>query len=345
MSGIITYGSFIPMFRITADEIAQAHGKDPENIKRGLLLREKAVASADEDTVTLALSAAIYALESVSISSADIGAMFIGSESHPYAVKPSGTLVGQALGMRDYFSADLEFACKAGTAAMQIVASMVRSNMIAYGFAVGADTAQGAPGDMLEYTAASGAAAFLFGNKKDEIICEMKDTFSMASDTPDFWRAPKSEYPAHGGRFTGEPAYFEHVVSATKKILKKNGKSVSDFDHVIFHMPNGKFPQMAAKTLGVSEKQLRAGMIVSEIGNTYSACSMLGLANVLDHAKAGESILMTSYGSGSGSDSFIFEVTKNIENFKRNHTLQEQIREKKYVSYPQYVKMRGKLSR
>jgi hydroxymethylglutaryl-CoA synthase len=47
--------------------------------------------------------------------------------------------------------------------------------------------------------------------------------------------------------------------------------------------------------------QLEAGFIVPTIGNTYSACSPLGLSFVLEKAKKDEKILLVSYGSGSGS--------------------------------------------
>ena len=86
--------------------------------------------------------------------------MYVGSESHPYVVKPSATLVGQALRIgTNYFAADMEFACKSGTAALQAALALVLADMCEYSLAIGGDTAQAAPHDILEYTAAAGAAA------------------------------------------------------------------------------------------------------------------------------------------------------------------------------------------
>jgi len=146
-------------------------------------------------------------------------------------------------------AADFEFACKAGTAAIQVVMGMSASGAIDYGLAVGADTSQGAPGDALEYGAAAGGAAFIIGSDPTEFIVEIEDTCSFTTDTPDFWRREGADYPSHGGRFTGEPAYFKHVTEATQTLLDKIDAKPSDFDYAIFHQPNGKFPVRVAKKL------------------------------------------------------------------------------------------------
>ena len=106
-------------------------------------------------------------------------------------------------------AADLEFACKAGTAGMQMVMGLVDSGMIKYGMAIGSDTSQGRPGDALEYTASAGGAAFIIGKEKERSIASIIKTVSFTTDTPDFWRREGANFPTHGGRFTGEPAIFQ----------------------------------------------------------------------------------------------------------------------------------------
>ena len=148
--GIVGYGAYVPRWRIKVDEIARIWGQDPNNIRKGLLVEEKAVADVDEDTVTISIEAGKNALRSANIDPKKIGALFVGSESHPYAVKPSGTIVAEALSMgNELMLADYEFACKAGTAAMQVCNALVRAGDIEYGLAIGADTSQGRPGDAL----------------------------------------------------------------------------------------------------------------------------------------------------------------------------------------------------
>ena len=117
-----------------------------------------------------------------------------------------------------------------------------------------------------------------------------------------------------------------------------------DFTHVVFHMPNGKFPQKAGKALGFTKEQLDVGLVIKKIGNTYSGSSLLGFSRVLDQATPGDRILLTSYGSGAGSDSFAFTVTdKILERRDRAPTTDVYINRKENIDYGTYVRLRRKL--
>ena len=342
MIGIVSYGTYIPRYRIKAEEIARIWGEDGNVISRGLGIIQKSVPSLDEDTATIAVEAAREAAQRAKLNAKEIGAVYVGSESHPYVVKPTATIVGEALGIgNEYFAADLEFACKAGTAGMQNCIAMVKSGVIDYGLAIGADTSQGAPGDPLEYSASAGGAAYLIGSKN--VIAEVEAMCSFTSDTPDFWRKEEQPYPSHGGRFTGIPAYFRHVTSATKLIMERTGMKPSDFKYAVFHQPNGKFPTRAAKMLGFSSEQIKQGLIVPYIGNTYSGSSLLGLAAVLDIVKPDERILLVSFGSGAGSDAFVIRATDAIENLERNPRVWDKIKSGVYIDYGLYLKFRRKI--
>jgi len=342
MVGIVSYGVYIPRYRIKVHEIARVWGKDGELIEKSLGVKEKAVASLDEDAVTLAVEAARAAIKHASINPRDIGAIFVGSESHPYAVKPTASIVAEAIGATPFVTAsDTEFACKAGTVAIQMCMGLVESGMINLGLAIGSDTAQSRPGDALEFTAASGAAAYVIG--KQNVIAEIEATFSFTTDTPDFWRSDGDAFPRHAARFTGEPAYFRHIVAATNGLLEKLAMEIRDFDYVVFHQPNAKFPLKAAKLLGIDLEKIKPGLVVTQIGNTYSASSLIGLASVLDLAKPGDRILLVSYGSGAGSDAFAIRATDEIANFNHNPSVRSLIEAGTHIDYATYVKFREKL--
>ncbi|MFA6097068.1 MAG: hydroxymethylglutaryl-CoA synthase [Candidatus Paceibacterota bacterium] len=342
--GIVSYGAYIPQYRIKTEEIAKVWGANAKSIIDGLMVFEKSVPDMDEDTITISVEAARSAISRAKIDPKDIGAIYVGSESHPYAVKPSGTIVGEAIGAgpENLTVADFEFACKAGTAAIQACMGLVRSGMIKLGVAIGSDVSQGAPGDALEYTAAAGGVAYVIGSK--DLAAEIEDTYSYTTDTPDFWRREGMPYPEHGGRFTGEPGYFKHITSAANGLMQKLGTKPEDYDYAIFHQPNGKFPTKVAKTLGFTPLQIKPGLVVPRLGNTYSGSCMMGLAATLDIAKPGDRIFMTAFGSGAGSDAFSITVKDGIDEIRCGApSVEELLADPIYVDYATYARHKNKI--
>lgn len=347
MAGIVGYGAHLPRQRIKVEEIAKVWGADAPSYKKGLMLSEKSVPPNDMDTITLSVEATKNALRrSGGVDPRDLGAIYIGSESHPYAVKPSGTTVAEAIGATpNIHCADFEFACKAGSEAMYVALSHIKAGEMKYALAIGGDTSQGAPSDALEFSAAAGAAAFIIGN--ENLIAECLFTHSYTTDMPDFWRREHEFYPQHGGRFTGEEAYFAHTKGATNAILKKSGMKASDFTYAVFHQPNGKFPQRVSRELGFTQKQIDPGWLAPRLGNTYSGASPIGLTSTLDVAKPGDTILMCSYGSGAGSDSFVWKVTDRINEVRdlAVHTAKLLDENLIYIDYGTYAKYRRKIKK
>jgi len=342
--GIVSYGAYIPRWRIKVEEIARVWNADPEDYKQGLLIDEKSVPSPDEDTATISVEAARNAFKRAGkIKPQEVGALYVGSESHPYAVKPTASIVAEAVGITPSLTAvDMEFACKAATAGIQACMGLVKAGYIKYGMSIGADTAQSEPGDALEFTASAGGAAYIIGG--EDLLAEIEDTYSFTQDVPDFWRRDGERYPKHAGRFTGEPGYFDHVISCSKELMSKTGTTPEDYDYAVFHEPNGKFPLRAAKILGFPKEKVLPGLIVSRVGNTYSGSSLLGLAAVLDVANAGDKILLTSYGSGAGSDSFSIRVTEGVvEKRPLAPSVEYYINRKSYIDYATYSRYERKL--
>lgn len=339
--GIVGYGAYVPRYRLPGSEISrvwtEGNSRSP--------VREKAVPGLDEDTATMSIEAARNALARAAIDPQQIRAVWVGSESHPYAVKPTGTIVAEAIGATPgVLAADWQFACKAGTEAMQAGIGFVGSGMADYVMAIGMDTAQGRPGDALEYTAGAGGAAYLLG-PADQALAIIQRTLSYVSDTTDFWRRPSTHYPSHAERFSGDPGYFGHVVPAAEQMMAEMQTKPADYDYVVFHQPNPKFPTRALEDLGFKPAQWKTGLLVPEIGNTYAGSAMIGLTAVLDEVQPGQRILMVSYGSGAGSDAFDLLVTERIVDAKkRAPATRDYIKRRVQIDYAQYVRMRRKLA-
>ena len=343
--GIVGYGAYVPRYRLVSQEISELW-TDGNAVSP---VREKSVPGMDEDVATMSMEAARNALSRATVGAhsdghtplaQQIGAVWVGSESHPYAVKPTSTMVAEAIGATPYTqAADWQFACKAGTEAMQAAIGYVGSGMARYALAIGMDSAQGRPGDALEYTAGAGGAAYLIG-PAEEAIATFEGSISYVTDTPDFWRRQHEHYPEHAGRFTGEPAYFHHVTSAAGQLMESMKLRASDFAYAVFHQPNPKFPIKAGEMLGFTEEQMRAGLLVNDIGNTYAGSSVIGLTAVLDQAEVGDRILLVSFGSGAGSDAFCIRMA-NKRDFSGIPTTREYVQRRKVIDYATYARMKG----
>ncbi|OGG26469.1 hypothetical protein A2960_06345 [Candidatus Gottesmanbacteria bacterium RIFCSPLOWO2_01_FULL_39_12b] len=343
--GILGYGVYLPKYRVKVSDIASVWGKNSAEIEKLLGLKEKSVSSFDEDAVTQAFEAASISLKHANVSASELEVCLVGSESHPYAVNPTSTIVAEFLGVgQNYLASDLQFACKAATSGIIATFGLIACGKINIGLVIGSDKAQAKTHDILEYTSSSAAASYVLGNNLNESIMQIVDFASFSSDTPDFWRRDGVRFPSHGGRFTGEPAYFAHVMGAAKNLLEKTKLQPSDFSYCVFHMPNGKFPKEVAKRLGFTSQQLAPSLIFEEVGNPYSASSLLGLCAVLDIAKPGQLIFMVSYGSGAGSDSFVFKTLEALDKKRKsNQPFSRLASHKKNISYIDYLKYGRKI--
>lgn len=336
--GIVGYGAYIPKYRI-------------KNEGKGILgVTERTLPFADEDTTTFSVEAGKRALIHAALDSSYVKKCFVGTESPTYAVKPIMATVCQVLELGEkyedgFFSGgvDTQFACKAATDLFIDAAALV--NYPQFGgehvMVIGADNSQAAPGDALDYTVGAGATAYIFGRR--DVIATLDHYISYTSDTPDFYRREGQKYPRHGGRFTGQPAYFKHVITAMKALLEKANMKPKDLDYVIGHSPNAVFPMRAALQVGFTKEQIAPSLVAEKIGNLYSGSCPTSLAAVLDIAEPGAKILMSAYGSGAGSDAYIFTVTDKIsEKRDRLVPLRDQIESpyREYVDYVFYRKMK-----
>ena len=338
--GVIGYGGYIPRFRLDSSEVSRVWKGDGRPSGRSF----KAVPGPDEDTTTIAIQAARNAAAMAAIDPSLLRAVWFGSESKPYAVKPTSTIVADAIGALPFANAaDWEFACKPGTEAMQAAVGFVGSGMAGYAMCGGADTAQARPGDVLEYHTGAGGAAFIIG-PAEECLARFDASTSFVTNTPDFFRREGQPYPSHGQRFTGEPAYFHHVRSSVTALLAEMGSAPRDFKYAVFHQPNAQFPLKVADELGFARDQVEPFVLTSEIGNTYSGAVLIAFAKALDEAHPGDRILLASYGSGAGSDAIAFTVTDRVAAAReRGVPIASYIARRREIDYATYARYRGKL--
>jgi len=351
--GIVSYGHYVPHFRMDIKVLVEQWGlSEPlEKLYRLNGRNSSAVNGLDEDTVTLSIEAAERALALGKPGEVRPRSLMIGSESHPYAVKPSGVIVAEALGLSpDLFVVDLEFACKGGTAALFLSLGLVASAQVGAALAIGADCPQSGPGTLLEASVGAGAAAFWVG-RGSSVVVQIDKTAAASSDTTDFWRRDGAPYPNVVGKFSSEMGYEEHTKRVVNRLLEETNTRPEDYKILCLHQPYQSLPLAVGKKLGFSRQQVAPALVASKIGNTYSSACLLSLCGVLDQANPGDRMMLVSFGSGAGSDGFVMTVTDEIRAFqhRKEASGQEGVVEQvdhvhaEWLTYGQYLLSQGKI--
>lgn len=326
MAGIISYGAYIPKWRMSLDLIAKGTSG------------ERSVAGYDEDSVTMAVSAVLDCLKGVD--RREIDGLFLASTTSPFAEKQMATLIAKATDLReDILTADFGGSLKAGTTALRLATDAVKAGSTKQIVVVAADRRLGVPGSEHEKNGGDGAAAFLIGSN-DDVAVSLESSVSVTNEIFDVWRRSKDTFiNSWESRFELTEGYSKSMKESIITLLKKTNRTPKDFEKVVFYCPDGRASVTLARDLGFDPKAQLQNTFFGVLGNTGAAFPLLLFVAALEEAKAGENILLASY--GNGGDALAFKVTGNIEAIKGRRGFKIHMNSKRMVpDYLSYLKWR-----
>ncbi len=331
-AGIVGYGVYIPKFRLERSEI----GKAWQGGGKG----EKSVLGSDEDVVTMAVEAALNAVEVAGIDpTRDLGAVYLGCTSAPYFEHSSAGLVAESLGVRtDAESADFGASTRSSFAALKACVDAVAAGRMKYGLVIGTDSRPGAPGSAGEQTFGAAAAAIIVGSEAP--IAGLDRDYTYSTRFIDRWRTPADEFVReYDPRFTREYGYTKHVIGAAKGFAERTGVAIGSFRHVVLQHVDERLTSAAANAIGATPEQMAKGDLGRRVGDAGNASALLGLAAVLDVAAPGERILAISYGSGTSD---VVSLTMGDGLGRRiERSCEYYLSGKEYMDYITYLKRAG----
>ena len=335
--GILGYGGYVPRYRIKSEEYIKALG-----MFAARNIREKAIPGYDEDTITMAIKAADDALKRAGIGRNEIEGLFFASTSPPYAEKLSSSTISTALDMNpEVRVSDLGFSTKAGGDAMLACIDFVSSAKDVLGLVVASDSPNASVGDMFEHRLGAGAAAFILG--PGEVAATYENSHSFAEE------ALGERFRRDGSSFIVDLAIASHTQDVYRRVirgsllglLKKLGKKPEDVKYLTLHQSDVREAMRAANACGFADPQLTPGIVAPKIGDSGASSALLGLNAILDKADTGDRVFVTSYGSGSGSNTISFLVEEELETKRmRAPLLDYYLFDKEYVDYITYLKLR-----
>ncbi|MCL6559825.1 MAG: hydroxymethylglutaryl-CoA synthase [Firmicutes bacterium] len=341
MAGIIGYGVYIPGLRIAAKEIKMVWpvaGGVPG-------VKEKAVADFDEDTVTMAVTAAERALANAGIGAEKVEAVYVASTSAPCEEKSMAAVIQTVLGVPSgALSVDLGRSTRAGTLALMNCLAQVRAGDIKLGLVIASENRLARAGDMLEQSLGAGAVALVVGNERT--IAEVLGSATFTTEFTSTWRPCGEKYLRRHDdvRLEREYGFQRAAVKAGQTLLARLGLTGEVFNYLATAEPDGRIIQTVAKMLRLPAEAAGPANLAPVVGDTGTVAPLLGLAAILEQGKQGEKALVISYGSGAGSDALAVELTGELAVKKEfSKALAEITGNRTYLNYHAYAKRVGLL--
>ncbi|MGH9024838.1 MAG: OB-fold domain-containing protein [Acidimicrobiia bacterium] len=331
-TGILSYGAYIPYFRLPRGAIAAALGTPPFG-------GERAVASYDEDATSMGVEAARIAMRGLPDGPAPELVLFATADP-PYLDKTNATAIHAALDLDTSVAAyDMVGSVRSGVGVMRagltsgVPALVVRAD-VRTGLAGGADERDG--GDA--------AAAFVMGrDEHGPVLAEHLGTASATGEFLDRWRIP-GEPGSHvwEERF-GEHAYVPLAEQAFADAMKNAGVTPDAVDHLVVAGLQTRAVRRVAKGLGTRPEAL-VDDLSATVGNTGTAHSGVLLASVLDRAEPDRLIAVVVL--ADGADVVLFRTSDALSTHRASPTVAEQIESgRDDLAYDTYLTWRGHLHR
>lgn len=298
-------------------DLAEARGKDPEQIKKDYLIETRSLNPTWEDTVTMAANAAMTMLSEED--KKDIGMLIVGTEGSVDFGKPISTNVHSALGLgpnvRNY---ETKFACYSGVAALDTAVNWVASglNKGKKALVIASDFSRQHLGKLEEFVLGGCAAAALVSDDPKIIEYDLEKKGTWTTDIYDTFRP--SALAEVGNNEVSLFSYMDAVQGSYEHYKEQAGGEVdfdNDFSYFVYHTPFPGIAFQAHRTLTrenapKKKPELRADFenrvipalaYSRRVGSTYGTSNLTGLAALVNHAEdaEGKHIALFAYGSGA----------------------------------------------
>jgi hydroxymethylglutaryl-CoA synthase len=327
MAGIIGFGTYVPRYRLPRELIATEWGQPSMG-------GEKAVAGHDEDSLTLAVNAALNAP-----ADGGLDAIYFASTTPPYREKQSAATVAAVLDVGSAVrTADFTDSLRAGTSALRAALDAVAAGATRVLVCAG-DCRMGEPDTLAEQSYGDAGAALLVGDGTP-VLAEVVGAFTQSEEFLGTWRNDEQDFlHAFPGAFETKFGYAPFVVGAVSGLLKETGVTPAEISTAVIAAPNPRAVAGVAKALKRDPKQQVHDTLWTLLGDTGTAQPLLLLGAALERAKPGQLILLVSY--GDGADALLLRTTDAIARYTTGLSLFSQIERKRLLpSYGRYARFR-----
>ncbi|MEE9285659.1 MAG: zinc ribbon domain-containing protein [Dehalococcoidia bacterium] len=328
MPGITSVGAYIPMYRLPRTAFAEAWGS-------GGGPGERSVASYDEDTMTMAVNAAVDVLKAHGRN--DIEALFFASTTATYREKLSATLIAAAADLGpNVRTADFAGSLRAGTSALLAAVDAVNAGAARSVLVVASDARQAYPRSSFESAFGDGAAALVVS--RTNVAVEVTHQVSISNEITDVWRRDSDPFVrSWEDRFIIMHGYDATTKQAVRELLSRAKLIPADVTKAVLYGPDTRSHTALVRGLGFDPKSQVQDPLFTTVGNTGAVHALLMLVAALEQARAGDKLLLASY--GDGADAVLLEVKRRP---KKRRAVSGHLEPRRTLpSYERFVAYRG----
>ena len=346
--GIDKINFYVPKYYVDMAKLAEARQVDPNKFLIGIGQTEMAVSPVNQDIVSMGANAAKDIITDED--KKNIGMVIVATESTIDNAKAAAVQIHNLLGIQPFARCfEMKEACYAATPAIQLAKDYLAQRPNEKVLVIASDTARYGINSGGEPTQGAGAVAMMISHEPS-ILTLNDDAVAYTEDVYDFWRPTGHKYPLVAGALSKD-AYIKSFQESWNEYARRQGKTLSDFESLCFHVP---FTKMGKKALDsiidnadeTTQERLKSGYEDAVyynryVGNIYTGSLYLSLISLLEtrDLKGGQTIGLFSYGSGSVGEFFSatlvdgFEKHLNIEGQKAVLNNRTEVSVEEYESF------------
>lgn len=308
-------GHAVPEKRLTNADLERIVATSDDWIVQRTGIKERRIASLDETTSSLAITASLEALEDSKTKADDIDIIVCGTVTGDMIFPATACLVQSAIGANHAGAFDVGAACAGFIYSMSVASSMIKAGEADTALVIGADTLT----KFVDWTDRS--TCVLFGDGGAAVVLKGEEntdrgvlrTALMSNGEG----ACHIDVEVGGSRYPiSNPDWVNHRSSifmagaevyrfavtamgdACCKVLSEAGMSIEDVDLFVPHQANLRIIESAAKRLKLPPEKVFIN--VEKYGNTSGGSIPLGLYEAVKDGRLKKGMVVMTVGFGAG---------------------------------------------
>lgn len=311
---ITGWGMAIPNKVLTNFDLEKMVETSNEWIVSRTGISERRIANESESSATLAVQAALKALEVANVHPLDVDLIIVATSSPEHIFPATACIVQDQIGAKRAGAFDLSAACTGFIYALELASALIRSGSLNTILVIGAETLS----RFVDWTDRNtcilfgdGAGAFVLqasqepGGVLSSVLRSDGSGAELLTLLAGGSKLPASQTTVQNGqhyiRMNGREVFrfaTRVMTNSTLEVIQKANLSIEDIQYIIPHQANQRIIETAAKNLNLPLEKVISN--IHRYGNTSTASIPIATCEAIQEGKlkAGDRVVFVGFGAG-----------------------------------------------